>query len=187
MSSADFLQLSVDQQDWILLIVTIFCLILWFTPCIISGRRFQKIPLFSYILKLVHTRLNVYFLSMIFITFSIIVTTVNLLPDWNLNQYVVVLVSIVVWFLENVQKFFTSFFLACSLYFAWVFKGKISVILGIDHVQLVKFNIRDYVPFGLLGLVNLQSYWTIEMIRKPTVVLDYGDYTETYSRIGLWR
>jgi hypothetical protein len=34
---------------------------------------------------------------------------------------------------------------------------------------------------------NLQTYWTTTMTRKLTVVLDYYDDKETYSRIGLLR
>ncbi len=34
---------------------------------------------------------------------------------------------------------------------------------------------------------NLQSYWTTTTLWKPTVVLDYYDAMETYSRIGLLR
>ncbi len=33
------------------------------------------------------------------------------------------------------------------------------------------------------GPGNLQSYWTTETIWKPTVVFDYWNYMETYSRI----
>ncbi len=34
---------------------------------------------------------------------------------------------------------------------------------------------------------NLQSYWTTAKLRKLTVVLDYYEAMETYSRIGLLR
>jgi hypothetical protein len=34
---------------------------------------------------------------------------------------------------------------------------------------------------------NLQSYWTTTKLRKLTVVLDYWEAMETYSRIGLLR
>ncbi len=34
---------------------------------------------------------------------------------------------------------------------------------------------------------NLQSYWTTTKLLKLTVVLDYYEAMETYSRIGLLR
>ena len=34
---------------------------------------------------------------------------------------------------------------------------------------------------------NLRSYWTTTKLWKPTVVLDYYEAMETYSRIGLLR
>ncbi len=34
---------------------------------------------------------------------------------------------------------------------------------------------------------NLQSYWTTTKLWKLTVVLDYHEAMETYSRIGLLR
>jgi hypothetical protein len=44
--------------------------------------------------------------------------------------------------------------------------------------------LKDFNP---MEVGNLQSYWTTTKLWKLTVVLDYYDAMETYSRIGLLR
>ncbi len=50
------------------------------------------------------------------------------------------------------------------------------------------YYVLTYSRIGLLrSYGNLQSYWTTTKLWKLTVVLDYYEAMETYSRIGLLR
>lgn len=77
--------LPVEYQDWVLILVTFFCLWLFFLPCWLGGQPYMVARRIS---QFMQANLLLFIVVVAAIDALLITTAVGLMPDWDLAQYV---------------------------------------------------------------------------------------------------
>jgi len=173
------INVDVEYQDWILLFATVtavWCLCL---PCFCAGQPYVWARRFA---QWINGRLP----QFMFVIFFVIVGWISLvllwLPDWTAAQYFKYMGKAGGWLASHMLKITSSLIIILVFCFLAAFKDRIALMLGVDHVPLVRFSWRD-----CLSCWSMQRYrplevaiWKVEDLASSDIFRANAVFIEAY-------
>lgn len=150
---------SVEYQDWIVVVMCFVIVSVWCIPCFCGSLRSSTA---KSITKFLYVRLHSYYSIMLYLTACIIFFTIGVLPDWTVDEFFTYLLAFVSWVLLHMQKLIQSGIIIAAFFVLFKTKNRIAMAMGLEHITLVRFNIKS-----ILGLPSKQRpvelyVWKVE-------------------------
>mmetsp|Transcript_61300 Transcript_61300/g.134289 ORF Transcript_61300/g.134289 Transcript_61300/m.134289 type:complete len:322 (-) Transcript_61300:130-1095(-) len=130
------LDIDVEYQDWILVAVSLFLLLLWSTPCFCGqlsdgcSKRFMN---------WVYSRLHVFYWSLLYFTLFTLMFTIGVLPDWSVADFIDHAERAAYWILDRMVNLATSLSLLFGFYVLWKFRERLLVASGLDYMTFFRW------------------------------------------------
>eukprot|EP00913_Durusdinium_trenchii_P034360 g32145.t1 len=150
------LDIDTEYQDWILVAACFVVLCIWCLPCICGRLTSRTGRAFS---SLVYTRLHMFFLVATYFNVFIILFTLGILPDWTVNEFVV---------LVHTEKLIMSFSILFCFFLIWRLRHKIALATGLEHITLIRFSWRDLCGFGVRQRPIEVFIWKVQGLQSAS-------------------
>jgi len=159
------LDISVEYQDWILVAMCMFLLVLWTLPCV-CGRLHSKLS--RSFTTWVYTRLHVFYWSVAYLTLFIVMFTIGVLPDWTVDEFVGYLELFIEWVLQRLVKLITCFSILFCFFLAYRFRERVLMAAGLEHITVFRWNLGDPLGFRTKRRPVEVFIWKVEGLRSSS-------------------
>lgn len=159
------LDVATEYQDWVLVGVSIFVLMLWCLPCLCGKMRNSYARSFT---QYIYTRLNVFFWFVTYLNLFILMVTIGILPDWTVDDYFTHLVLFVSWVLIHLKKFITSAVILGGFAVAVKFQERIRMAAGLEHITIIHFNWKEMLGLSVKKRPVELFVWKVEDLQSSS-------------------
>lgn len=134
------LDIDVEYQQWLLGFATLTAVFLFFLPCYCSGLSCQWARQFS---NRMHRHLPKFVVLMAMFNAGWMFLLITWLPDYDIPGFIKAAVKAAGFTVSNVLLFAGNFVHIAAFVFVIVFRDRIALVLGVEHLQLFKFKAKD--------------------------------------------
>jgi len=159
------LDIATEYQDWILVTVSVFLVMLWCLPCLCGKLRNKWARNFT---QYIYTRLNIFFWTITYINLGILMLTIGCLPDWSVNEYMQWLVLFITWVLIHLKKMIISAAIIGGFFLVARFQERIRVAAGLEHITVIHFNWKEMIGFAQKKRPVELFVWKIEDLQSSS-------------------
>lgn len=160
------LDIQTQYQDWILVGVSLFVVLLCCLPCFCGGLRSRWSKTIS---DALYSRMNVFYTVVAHIGVALVLFTVGVCPDWTVNEYLVHVILLACWIVAHTEKVVFSAAIMFGIFIFMKWRKRIAVAAGVDHLQLVKFDWRDLFGMHTSGRPIEIFFWKVEDLESAKV------------------
>lgn len=130
------LDIDTQFQDWILVGMSVLVVTLWLLP-VLAG-QFRDTQCCYRFQRWAQMHSQRWMCLITFVNIVIIFNTVNVLPDWTMDNYIKHCFRFFWWWVEHLPKFLISFAILLVLYILWMFKDRVVTAMGVDYLTFVR-------------------------------------------------
>lgn len=158
------LDVAYEYQCWILIGVSCICALLFLLPCLCGTFRNRIAKRFTI---WVYSRLHMYYVFIIYLNLFFVCFVISMLPDWNINQYLLASLDFVDWVLIHTSKLIVSVTILLGLYILIRFKERIATAAGVEHMTFFRFGRLNPFHRALHHPIELHIWKALDLPAGP--------------------